>query len=203
MDSVATQMEGIDSRMKSEIQARQEVQGGMNRIQSQLDHLARTLTYPSQSISSPTITAAPSAPNINAGVAASQNIAGPGNFIPQSNPQTLPPAYIPAMQFPANPQFNPHVQLTWLMKEFQSLQEKYAVSERNINDIYDDVERIKSDLNNRDQYDRRNNAITHGLKDVPIMPVRPKLEDQKKFTAYVVNKLNELFPDIEGGDLCS
>ena len=185
MDNIATQMEGIDSRMKSEIQARQEVQGGMNRIQSQLDHLARTLPY-SQSISSPTITAAPSAHNIHAGTNAPQNIANPGNFIAQPNPQTLPPAYIPAMQFPANPQFNAHVQLTWLMKEFQSLQEKYAASERNINDMYDDIERMKIDLNNRDQYDRRNTLIGR-LKDVPIMPARPKHEDKKKIH-YICSK---------------
>ena len=54
-------------------------------------------------------------------------------------------------------------------------------------------------MNDRDQYDRRNSAIVGGLEDVPIMPAKPKPEDTKKFTSYVVNKINNLFPDIEEG----
>ena len=52
--------------------------------------------------------------------------------------------------------------------------------------MYDDIERMKIDLNNRDQYDRRNTLIGR-LKDVPIMPARPKHEDKKKIH-YICSK---------------
>ena len=48
-------------------------------------------------------------------------------------------------------------------------------------------------------YDRRNNLILHGNEDVPVMPSKPTQEDQRKFTKYVVDKVNDLLPGIEGG----
>ena len=112
-------------------------------------------------------------------------------------PNYYPQYSVPGM--PVSQQIAPHPSVSTLQAELSSLQERFSASEKNLNSIYEDVEDLKVRMNDRDQYDRRNNGILHGLTDVPIMPRKPTQEDTKKFTKYVVDKLNELFPGIEGG----
>ena len=198
--TMPNQIKDFDQRLQQEINKREAVQGGMLRIQSQIDQLARTIaSNPVQSMSTlstatnTTFTAQPPAypPYLNT--------ANGINMNNSTAPITHPSQYSAPPQPPVFQQMNPQLQINWLTSQMMALQEQFSASEKSFNIMCDDTENLKTQMNDRDQYDRRNNAILHGSKDVPIMPKKPTPEDTKVFTNYVVQKINELFPDIDGG----
>ena len=209
-------MNGIGDRLTAEVRNREGIQDEMSKIQSQLNHLATSIPNPMQPLP-PTCTVAS-----NNGITA-QNIVNTGfnmnntlppnpicppsgHSVPIGHPTTqLPPNYnlqftVPGTQLPATHQTNPfraHVSL--LMSQMSSLQERFSNSENNLNEMFDEIADLKAHMNDRDQYDRRNNGVLHGLDDVPILPRKPTQDETKAFTQYVVDKVNKLFPGIEGG----
>ena len=127
---------------------------------------------------------------------------------PTFHPTTQPPPFNYIHQVPSpnmlqmsGPQMNPMTQIiNCLRTEMELLQNQFSHSEKSLNEMYEEVEQLKVNMNDRDQYDRRNNFILHGSKDVPI---KPKQEDHRKFTQYVVEKVNKLFPGITEGYHCT
>ena len=197
MNEMKDKLNGFDSRLQAETQTREAVQGRIDAVQSQLEQLARTINQ-----SAPTTTPTMSFSNYNNGNTFPHNTnlnAIHSNQPPPSIPLNYHQTPVPNMQLTAPQLVNPMVQISWLRNEMTLLQKQYSESEKNLNEMYDELQNVKENMNDRDQYDRRNNAIVHGLKDVPVMPLKPKQEDQRKFTQYIVRKMNELFPNIEGG----
>ena len=203
MNITKDQLNSFDSRLQAETQTREAVQSRINMVQSQIDQLAKTIAA---TTTTPTM---------------SSNNYSNGNYIPHTNnlntnqptmqptihPATQPPPFNYIHQVPSPnmlqmsaPQMNPMTQIiNCLRTEMELLQNQFSHSEKSLNEMYEEVEQLKVNMNDRDQYDRRNNFILHGSKDVPIMPIKPKQEDHRKFTQYVVEKINKLFPGLEGG----
>ena len=205
MESQQAQVHNLNSRINEEIKNREGIQDQLSSMQSQLEHLSRTIPHslsPTQtvftntgnitSVQPPIFQPRPNAAVLN-GPCPTPMIRPTAQLLPNYYPQ------YPAPAMPVSQQIISHQEIRMFQAQLSSLQERYSASEKNLNSMYDDVEDLKARMNDRDQYDRRNNGILHGLTDVPIMPRKPTQEDTKKFTKYVVDKLNELFPGIEGG----
>ena len=185
---------GIEEKIQAEQQTRVSVQDGMQHLEARMDQLASSLansTQPTSSVMNSTF-AHPRQPIIHP-VPSMYNNFNAHFTTPRMQVPNIPaPIPMPAV----NPQL---YEFNMLRSQFTSLQKQYSESERSLNDLYDEITYLKKSINERDQYDRRNNLIWHGLDDVPLMPSKPTQKDQRKFTKYVVDKVNELLPGIEGG----
>ena len=86
---------------------------------------------------------------------------------PTFHPTTQPPPFNYIHQVPSpnmlqmsGPQMNPMTQIiNCLRTEMELLQNQFSHSEKSLNEMYEEVEQLKVNMNDRDQYDRRNNFI--------------------------------------------
>ena len=186
-----SQVGGIHDKLKHEIDVRNKVEEGMVRIQTEIDQLKHSSVTTS---TTPVL----SSTSMNNAELSSQSPPNPVMYpAPQMVfpvPRFQPPAFQQPMQ-----QMNTLAQINCLNAHLQSLKQELFVSNNNINDLYEQIGRIRDELNEQKQYDQRNNLIVHGWDDVPISPRKPTQEHSEIFTNYVVAKLNFLFPDIKGG----
>ena len=181
-----SQVGGIYEKLNNEINIRSKVEDGMAMIQSEINQLKQVVTN----------TTTMSTPIMSATMDGTTNNGNPTQLPPNPliypAPQMVYPAprfQVPAYQQPPQ-QINLVTQVNLLNGKLQSLQQEFNKSNNNINDLYDDLGRLRNELNEQRQYDQRNNLIAHGWDDQ---------EYAEEFTKYVVDKLNKLFPDIEGG----
>ena len=79
---------------------------------------------------------------------------------------------------------------------FQQSQKNIADIKRDFFDMKKEIINLKDTVNDGQQYYRRWNVLAHGFDDVPIAPAKPSQEYNEKFVTYIINKLNELFPDL-------
>ena len=176
-------LEGVVEKLNTETNARQEVQADLESVQNQLNRITEAMmTAPT--MSGPTMTSATMHPSMSFGFPA--------------QPQFRPPlrGFVPPL---AQPIFNFLPQIHELNNHLQALQQKFDKSGETIDDLYAQVNYVKYELNEQKQYNQRNNLIAHGWDDVPIAPAKPTQEYHEEFTNYVVDKLNDLFPGIQGG----
>ena len=196
--NVISSYDGVMERINAESCARKSVESGMVSIQSQINHLSQALMT-NATISTPTMSTATSINNTGPGYPAH----------PPANPMMFTAPRMPIfttnhLQSPASPQptvqqLNILAQINMLNCQLQSLRQEFYNSGNNLNEMYEEIEKIRNDLNDQKQYDQRNNMIAHGWDDVPIAPRKPSQEHTDEFTNYVVRKLNHYFPNIEGG----
>ena len=194
-EQLKAQINGMEDRILAEQRTRVSVQDGMKALESRMDQLTSSVADSNQTTASIMNSAVhPHPPSFNQVPPMYQNNNALLNTTPRMQISHLVPAPVPM------PAINPHqFEVNMLRSQFTQLQHQFSESEKSLNSMYDDLTYLKKSLNERDQYDRRNNGILHGLKDVPVMPSRPTQKDHRMFTNYVVSKVNNLFPDIEGG----
>ena len=196
-------LQQISQKLEDEISIRNNVVNGIATIQAEIDCLKNSyITTHPQTSSTPVMSASggsnPSTqpqpalypPGLNA-VGTMRHQAPLMNNINQFSPPTVP--FYP--QPPVN-LFNEYIRLN---SQLQSLRNELSKSNDNIYELYDITSRLKHEFNDQRQYDQRNNLIAHGWDDVPIAPRKHTQEYAENFTNYVVNKINQLFPDIDGG----
>ena len=186
--------EGVLERLNAESKARMNVENEMATIQSQINHLGEALMTTATTFSAP-MTSTSTSMNFSV---QSPSPANPMMFsaprMPVFNNQFQPPTLQPTVQ-----QLNFLAQINMLNCQLQSLRQEFLNSGRNITDLYDEIGKLKNEMNEQKQYGQRNNLIAHGWDDVPIPPRKPTHESTEAFTNYVVGKLNNFFPNIEGG----
>ena len=185
-------LNNLEGRLQNEVRNREEMSAAIRSMESQINNLVTcsttTMTQPLCSQAT-----APYHPHHNM-----QYSQQPLNSQQQfSNPT---PGIHPAQQISAPPA-NP-IQI--LLAQLHTLEDRFNISQQNIQYLITEVSEmkkelanIKSTINDDQQHNRRNNLLVHGLNDVPVAPNKPCPEYTKQFTCYIVNKLNELFPDLE------
>ena len=125
---------------------------------------------------------------------------------PTMSGPTMTSAMHPSISFgfPAQPQFRPQYpsgfvqsplpnfnflpQIHTLNEQLQALQQKFNKSGETIDELYDQVNYLKGELNEQKQYNQRNNILAHGWDDVPIAPTKPTQEFAEEFTNHVVGR---------------
>ena len=193
-NNISASISGVVDQLNVEKNTRLHVQNGMQALQQQLDHLTASMAT-STNMTAPVVTLP---------------VMGGNNFGfgPPPQPQIPHPPGMPVHSYaPQNPALQPTAlhynclsQINMMNARLQAFREEFDKSGNNIDDLYAQLDNIRDGLNEQKQYDQRNNLIGHGWDDVPIAPQKPTQEFAEKFTDYVVDKLNTLFPNIiEGG----
>ena len=178
-------MNNFEERLQAEVKSREGISNEIMNIRSQIvtcmTMTPNTSTMSSQSQYQQAQTP-PQNPNQNAHTNFPNPVYNP-NFVPAQ----VPPFH-----------------LQQLLNRLSIQEQKFQLSEQNIQNIAQDfanlkkeVTEIKETVNDDQQYNRRWNGLLHGLDDVPIAPDKPSQEFNESFTEYVIDKLNELFPDLK------
>ena len=181
------QMDNVLGRLDAERDVRINVQNGMETIQSQINQLSAALMTNANMHAQTTATTSVYSASLPTRPPADQSI-----VLPPGIP--VFPNQMPQFPMQHNNLLN---QINLLNVHMQKLREDFQGSQENLNDLYNEVDQVKWELNNQKQYNQRNNLIAHKWEDVPIAPSKPTQEEDDKFTEYVVEKMNGLFPGID------
>ena len=197
-NNVISQVGSMSERLNNEISVRSNIQDGISSLQSDIDQLKLAVTTSTSTNPFTTMSSAMS----NTGFPAQP----PGFLNPMACPsQQFTHSRFPSplmQQFPFNQpiyQPNPLVdKINQLNDHLQQLKTQFEESNNIVSNLRDDMWYIKRELNDQKQYPQRNNLIVHGFDDVPIAPRKHTQDSAEKFTDYVVDKINSIFPGIEG-----
>ena len=203
-------MDSFEKRLQAEMDTREDVNSEINKIRSQIETLTTThSTYSTNMQYQPQPQTRPPNPNPYTPTMTSQVQYQVRTPYPNQHTQPGMPqssyAHTNVVPTPILPQSNQNQGYIQHLSSRLAIQEqKFQQSQKNLSELHQEflvlrkeIADIRHTQNEDQQYPRRWNLLGHGFDDVPIAPDKPSQEFNEKFVGYVIDKLNELFPNLK------